>query len=550
LNDVLNNLKKGGRYRIIEVSAIILFLLVVAIIAILAPKQAQVSGSLAQNTDSKDIEAIATAMPISGWAPKKIYFSAFGSHSDGADIIKYEWDLDGNGRFDTDATSTGGYTEYTYLNNGNYNVTLKVTDSNGKVATDTIFIDIKHPASSSVDYWEVFDDSKVRKVEVKLSQSDWDLMWSDIEAKIEVPAEADIFGETLEDVGFSFRGQFSMRESGEKKPFKINTDAYIPDQEYQNLKQLIFTNCIGDDSLLQEKIAYDLMQAAGVPASHICYVELWIDIYDDSEPPEFYGIYTMIERVDRKFLANRFGRDAKGGNLYKASHAQRGPMDLAYYGDNIEDYPTQNGQYAYGKETNVEEDDYSDIVELCYVIDGADYSSEEGSISALEEVINVDSFLRYMAVIFLTMNWDSYPGTGNNFFLFNDPVSERFEWIPWDLNWGGEIQAPVFERGFADISPNAPLFDKVFAIKRYRLQCAAYMDLLIKTEFNYEDIFTRAQGYHNMIAPYMRQGNGDKMFFGEGAWFDIGQFDESWEMLPEMAKQRSEYVNSVIKGEL
>jgi hypothetical protein len=49
-----------------------------------------------------------------------------------------------------------------------------------------------------------------------------------------------------------------------------------------------------------------------------------------------------------------------------------------------------------------------------------------------------------------------------------------------------------------------------------------------------------------MIAPYMRQGNGDKMFFGEGAWFEIGQFDESWKMLPEMAKQRSEYVRSVI----
>ena len=49
-------------------------------------------------------------------------------------------------------------------------------------------------------------------------------MWSDIEAKHEVPADAVIFGEGLEDIGFSMRGQFSMRESGDKKPWKINTD--------------------------------------------------------------------------------------------------------------------------------------------------------------------------------------------------------------------------------------------------------------------------------------------------------------------------------------
>ena len=84
----------------------------------------------------------------------------------------------------------------------------------------------------------------------------------------------------------------------------------------------------------------------------------------------FWGVYTMIERIDAKFISNRFSRDAKDGNLYKASHAQRGPMDLVYYGEKIEDYPTINGQYAYGKENNLEDPDYSDIIELCYVVDG------------------------------------------------------------------------------------------------------------------------------------------------------------------------------------
>ena len=116
-----------------------------------------------------------------------------------------------------------------------------------------------------------------------------------------------------------------------------------------------------------------------------------------------------------------------------------------YYGDQIEDYPTQNGQYAYGKTTNEEEDDYSDIVNLCYVVDGVEYETGDDLILALEKVLNVDTFLRYMAVVITLANWDIYPYTGNNYQLFNNPSTGRFEWIPWDLTWGGDPRQPLFE---------------------------------------------------------------------------------------------------------
>lgn len=495
---------------------------------------------------SGTIKAIASYMPIQGWTPLTVNFSAYDSYSTNGSLIKYEWDLDGNGRFDTDATDTGGYTNYSYLSNGVYNVSLRVTDDNGLSDTVSIPVNVRHPGSSSVDYWTVFDDSQVRRIDIKLRESDWELMWSDIEAKYEVPADVIVFGEVLDDIGFSMRGQFSMRESGDKKPWKINTDAYIADQEFHNLKQLIFTNNIGDSSMLQEKLSYDMMHFAGVPAGHICFVEIWIDIIDDAQPPAFWGVYSMIERVDRKFLSNRFGRDSKDGNLYKASHAQRGPMDLAYYGDSIEDYPTQNGQYAYGKENNLEQPDYSDIVNLCYVIDGVEYATPEDFAIALEEIFNVDNYLRYMAVITLTMNWDSYPNTGNNFFLFNDPVTGRFEWIPWDLTWGDDPSMPVFERGVNTISERAPLFENVFKVERYRRQFSAYLDLLMKEFFNYDEIYNKTRDYHELILPYISQGTGDKSYYGDAAWFNIEDFNNSWEDLSVRAGERKKYIEDIL----
>ena len=550
MKNFFNNFTRIQRYRIFEISAVFLFLVATVLLIIFLPNKTSFSQINNQNPKKGEIKAIVSVMPISGWTPLTVYFSAFGSYSKNGKIIKYEWDIDGNGRIDTDATADDGYVEYTYLDNGNYNVTLQITDETGATDTATVFVNVKHPASSSVDYWEVFDDSQIRRVDIKVKQSDWDLIWSDIEAKYEVPADAVVFGEKLDEVGFSMRGQFSMREGGEKKPWKINTDAYISDQEFHNLKQLIFTNCIGDSSLLWEKTAYDLLHVAGVPSSNICYVEIWIDITDDTKPSEFWGVYTMIERVDRKFLGNRFSQESKDGNLYKASHAQRGPMDLKYYGDSIEDYPMINGQYAYGKENNLEDADYSDIINLCYVIDGVEYSSPEDFAEALEEAFNVDTFLRYMAVITLTMNWDSYPFTGNNFFLFNNPVSDKFEWIPWDISWGGNVSAPLFERESNEMSQYAPLFDRVFEVEKYRLQFAAYLDLLMREFFNYEKIYEVTRDYHMIIAPYISQGGGDKMFYSETGWFTIEEFNNSWQDLSDLANRRNEYIKSAIDEEI
>jgi hypothetical protein len=308
------------------------------------------------------------------------------------------------------------------------------------------------------------------------------------------------------------------------------------------LKQLVFTNNIGDPSMLQEKLAYDMMRFAGIPASHVCYVELWIDFVDDDLNPIYWGVYSMIERIDKKFLSNRFGRDSTGGNLYKASYAQRGPMDLIYYGESIDDYPTVNGNHAYGNATNTEIEDYSDVINLMYVIDGVDYESPEAFAQAVEKVLNVDDFLRYMAVVNTLGNWDSYPYTSNNFYLFNNSVSGVFEWIPWDLTWGGNPRHPLHELGGPGLVERAPHYDNVFEDAAYRHTYTAYLDLLARHWFNEENISKLVDKYHRLISPYVSQSTGDKDFFGDQALFPVDAFNDSWRGLVDFARQRHLFI--------
>jgi spore coat protein CotH len=538
--------KVGEVYRLVEVASVVAFVLVVGVLVLANPSQGR---GVVEQAAAADVQAYAIAMPNQGWAPMTVYFSAFGSTSSAGRIISYEWDLDANGYYDTDATAAGGYTSYYYAKPGEYNVTLRVADEQGNTATDTVLITVRHPASSSVDYWKVFDDSRVRRVDVSLTSDDWAYIWTDPEAKLQAPADVVIFGEAMEDVGFRMRGQFSLRVSGEKKPWKIDTDAYVEGQEYENLKQLMFINNIGDPTMLQEKLAYDTMHFAGVPASHTCFVELWIDFSDDEQPPMFWGVYTMIERVDNKFLANRFGRDSKGGNLYKANHALRGPMDLIYYGPRIESYPTQGGLYAYGKATNEEEADYSDVINLIYVIDGVQYETPEDFAAALEEVFSVDAFLRYWAVVVTLGNWDSYPYTGNNYYLFNDSITGRFEWIPWDLAWGSDPRYPLFELQGPGLVTRAPLYDRVFEVERYRVRYAGYLDLLARHWFTEDNIGSLSAEYHAMMAPYVTQSTGDKAFFGDTPMFPIEAFSDSAVQYGDFARQRSEYILTTLAQE-
>jgi spore coat protein H len=292
-----------------------------------------------------------------------------------------------------------------------------------------------------------------------------------------------------------------------------------------------------------------MMRFTGLSASHVAYVELWIDFTDDNSPATFWGVYTLVERVDNKYLDNRFGRDSQGGNLYKASHAQRGPMDLIYYGESITDYPTQNGQYAYGKMNNKSEADYSDIVALCRVVNGTQYAAEAELVQALEGVINVNAFLRYMAVITILDNWDSYPYTGNNYYLFNNPVSGRFEWIPWDLAWGENTQASLFPTPGSGLVQRAPLVDQVFSIASYRSQYLAYVDLLLRHWFNEDNISDQVEKFHRLIAPSIVQQTGDRAFYGARPMFQPQAFTDSWQDLVRFTSERNRFLQAALANE-
>lgn len=70
--------------------------------------------------------------------PLDVHFDATGSYDPDGEIVAYEWDFDGDGQFDD---GTGEEADYTFTQEGDYDVTLRVTDNSGEYNTSTITIE-------------------------------------------------------------------------------------------------------------------------------------------------------------------------------------------------------------------------------------------------------------------------------------------------------------------------------------------------------------------------------------------------------------------------
>jgi YD repeat-containing protein len=75
-----------------------------------------------------------------------VTLDASGSGDPDGTIVRYQWDLDGNGSFETD-TGTTASTVRTYANPATITVKLRVTDNDGGIATTTLTVVVKAPAT-------------------------------------------------------------------------------------------------------------------------------------------------------------------------------------------------------------------------------------------------------------------------------------------------------------------------------------------------------------------------------------------------------------------
>lgn len=277
------------------------------------------------------------------------------------------------------------------------------------------------PGYDNVEYI-LFTRDEVFTVKVDVDPQDWNAILANPQAEEYYPANFELNGAKISNVGFRVKGQGSLNfiQNSIRYGFKVDMNEY-EDQKFMGMKKLVFNQSFSDPSFMRDTLSYDLMRQAGVPSPEVSYVDLWV-------AGEHLGLYQMVEMIDTEFLEKHFTEDEDDlGDLYKGELGQR----LLWVDDNIASY---TGLRLKTNESTVGAEEEG--LALLEFLDGINNGA------SADQYVDLDLTIRYLAASVLIGNMDNPIGaTANNFYLYEQRSAGTFTLIPWDYNlamgmWG------------------------------------------------------------------------------------------------------------------
>ena len=276
----------------------------------------------------------------------------------------------------------------------------------------------------------VFDESYVHTISIYIHQTNfWDTLSQRYLESIDkgpLPIYAlgnnpfllsdstTIDGVRIDSVGVKQKGYYSNWAAGNslKKPLKISFNEFNSTRKYDGLKDINLSNCFQDPTMMHDALSYRMMRETGIAAPRTSYANVYIN---DS----LWGLYLIVEQINKTFLKDHFGDDS--GNLYKVKQSDLRSVDTA-----LSAYKSQ-----FEKKTNEKADDWDDLMLLIKKINSTSYFVYDDT---MKNYLNLQQFIKVLAMDVSLNNWDAYLDDGRNYFLYHNPSDHLFYWIPWDYN--------------------------------------------------------------------------------------------------------------------
>jgi spore coat protein H len=299
-------------------------------------------------------------------------------------------------------------------------------------------------------------------------------------------------GQTFKNVGLRYKGggshMMSMRQT--KRNLKVDLDRYSADQRFHGLKALNLNAGAADPTRLREALAFAVYRDAGVPTPRTAFAEVTLTVPGKFDK-ELLGTYTLIEQVDKNFLKDHFKTtdgvlmkpEVKFGNM-------RGP--LGYLGDDWAPYK----DILQPKHEPTKKEAERIIAFLKLLNRGTDDQFRK----EIESYLDVDEFLRFLAVTSMLVNLDSFFTGGHNAYIYLHPETNKLIFIPWDLDlsFGGFFLMGQPDQQ-ADTSLTHPfpgehkLVDRVLGVKEFSDRYQKILKELAATCFSKEKLLANLE---------------------------------------------------------
>ncbi len=422
---------------------------------------------------------------------------------------------------------------------------------------------------------KLFDSSRVMSVDILMSDDKWQELLDNALREEYYECDVVINGETFYNVGIRAKGNTSLTnivndKTTDRYSFKIKFDEFVAGQTCYGLDKLVLNNNYADATNMKEAVIYDMYAYLDADASLYNYSKISVN-------GEYFGVYLALEGVEDSFMMRNYG--TKSGQLYKPENMGFGdaPSDKrrpdwkpdgevsgseeqmpgsekempdfggqmpefdgkmpdlgedgpgggfpgggpgggpggpgSSGGSNLEytdDEPDSYSTIWEGEIGNTSKSDHLRVIKALKAI-------SEGDISSIEEYMDVDNLLKYMAVHEFAVNNDSLSGSmAHNYYLYES--DGQLNIIPWDYNlsWGGMGNAgrgdpqsgenqPAAQAPIAEGDPNGRESDSTSIINDPiddSWSSTDFFDILLENE----EYNSRYHEYLQMLVDYVEDG--------------------------------------------
>ena len=192
------------------------------------------------------------------------------------------------------------------------------------------------------------------------------------------------------DVAIKLKGAAGSTRGWEDRPaLTINVDKFKKGQSFHGMDKFHLNNSVQDGTLLSEFTSSLLFRSAGYPATRVSHARVSLNGRD-------VGMYVLKEGFDKTFL-KRWFKDPDG-NLYDGGFVQDIDAHLE-------------------RDAGKGEDTRADLTAL---LNACRISNPFERWKAVEKVLDIPSFLTFMAGERILCHWDGYCNNVNNYRVYFD----------------------------------------------------------------------------------------------------------------------------------
>ncbi|MGB9602481.1 MAG: CotH kinase family protein [Limisphaerales bacterium] len=262
----------------------------------------------------------------------------------------------------------------------------------------------------------------------------------------------------------------SFRGFDDQKPgFTLNFAYFQPNQKFHGVRKIHLNNCAQDPTYLSEFICGHLFRSAGVPATRVAHSFVQVN----NRKTQFYVIK---EAFEKEFFEQYF--DDPDGNAYGES----GGVDVDAQMHRME-----------GEEAK----DWSDLKRLAAA---AREGNPDKCYEMLKSILEVERFISFMALEVMLCHWDGYTFARHNFRLYHDPATDKFTFLPHDLDqMMHDPNVPIVP------GVNGMVAQAIFRIPQTKQRYIQRVEEIFENNFKPEDLTNRIDQIVAKLKPQIEE---------------------------------------------